>query len=424
MASIKFYLNEPGARKTSIYFRLSYGTYEVVNGKKNYLNLRYFTSETIQPEYWDTKAGRARATKRFPQYPEFNARLENIANTTLNILRRLQNDGVKPTNEIIKNELDYIYKGVKNRTNKADQPFELMQYIEHFIQTSDKRESTKKSYRIVKNNLEEYQTKRKKHLTFNSIDIDFYNDFIQFLKSKNYALNTIGTRIKILKTFLSNAEEAGLPVVSDYRKRAFAKPAEETEAVYLTKSELIAMYGLNLEKSKKLERTRDLFLVGAYTGLRFSDLSKLNRDNIGNDTISVRTVKTGVVVDIPIHPVVRSILGKYEGNLPRVPSNQNFNQYIKEVARRSGINAPVRVEGTKGFFVSGKTEPKYNLVSSHTARRSFATNAFLGDVPTVSIMKITGHKTEKAFMKYIKISSEDNARKLLTHNFFSAVQAV
>jgi integrase len=421
MASIKFYLDDSKAKKTSVYFRLSYGAHEIVNGKKKYQSLRYFTSEIIQPEYWDAKAGRAKETKKFPQYPEFNARLKNIENEAFNILRRLQNDGISPTNEIIKKELD---KGVKNWTDKAGRHLELMPYIEHFIRTTNKKESTKKSYSVVLGNLAEYQEQRKKAITFANANIDFYNDFVRFLVGKNLAPNTIGTRIKILKTFLSSAEDAGILVAGDYKRKAFAKPGEETEAVYLSVPELMNMYGLNLEKSKKLERVRDLFLVGAYTGLRFSDLSRLNGENVGSDTISIRTIKTGAVVEIPIHPVVRSILGKYGGNLPKIPSNQKFNQYIKEVAKLAGIDAQVRAESTKGNFMYKKSEPKYNLITSHTARRSFATNAYLGDVPTVSIMKLTGHKTEKAFMKYIKISSEDNARKLLSHAFFSPIQAV
>ena len=103
----------------------------------------------------------------------------------------------------------------------------------------------------------------------------------------------------------------------------------------------------------------------------------------------------------------------------RLPSNQKFNDYIKEVSKLAGIKEAVKVEQTKGDLTTKKSEPKYKLVTSHTARRSFATNAYLADIQTISIMGITGHKTEKAFMKYIKISQEDNARKLMYHKFFT-----
>ncbi len=116
---------------------------------------------------------------------------------------------------------------------------------------------------------------------------------------------------------------------------------------------------------------------------------------------------------------MKSILEKYDYQLPRIPSNQKFNDYIKKVAELAGINEQITTEITKGGFkVMGTTE-KFNLVTSHTARRSFATNAFLNDVPSIAIMKITGHKTESAFMKYIKMSAKDNAKKMQLHPFFN-----
>jgi len=422
MASVKFYLTRPKSKvKTSIFFRFYYGAYETVSGKKKYLPMKYYTDESVLPEFWDAKAGRVKETRKYPQYPEFNVRLKEIENTALNVLRRLQNDGIEPTNDILKREFNKIWQAGKNQTEEPAAGMELMQYISHFIKTSNVKESTKKSYRVVERDLKEYQTHKKTKLKFASIDIDFYNSFIKFLLSKKYAPNTIGTRIKVLKTFLSNAKEVGLPVSDDFKKKAFTKPKEETESIYLTESELMNMYGLDLVKTPKFDRVRDLFLTGAYTGLRFSDLSQLSKNDIGGDTISIKTVKTDTRVVIPLHPVVKSILNKYEYRLPKVPSNQKFNDYLKEIARLAGIDEPVSIEKTKGILKIRKSEPKYNLVSSHTARRSFATNAYLSDVPSISIMKITGHKTESSFMKYIKISQEDNARKLMYHKFFSPI---
>ena len=420
MASLKFYLNEPKSKKkTSIYFRFSYGAFEIINEKKKYLNLRYFTSESIDPIFWNTDTGRAKETKKFPQHPEFNARLKDIEDTAFNVLRRLQNDGTTPTNDLLKKEFDIIWKDAKDLTDTAPEHMEFMQYVNHFIETSNRREGTKKSYRRAYRDYQEYEQSRKMRLTFANIDIDFYNDFVKFLKSKKYAPNTIGTRIKVLKTFLSNAKEVELPVNDDFKKKAFAKPKEETETIYLNESELMSIYSLNLESKPKLDRARDLFLIGAYTGLRFSDLSQLNKDNITDDTIAIKTIKTGTPVVIPLHSIVRSILGKYDNNLPKIPSNQKFNDYIKEIAALAGIKDSVKVEQTKGDLTIKTSTPKHQLVTSHTARRSFATNAFLADMPAIAIMKITGHKTESAFMKYIKISSEDNARKLMQHKFFT-----
>jgi integrase len=124
-------------------------------------------------------------------------------------------------------------------------------------------------------------------------------------------------------------------------------------------------------------------------------------------------------VVIPIHPVVRAILEKYDSKLPKAPNNQIYNQRISEVAEVAGIDEPVYCEQTTGTERIKRSFAKHELVSSHTARRSFATNAYLRDVPTLSIMKITGHRTEKSFMGYIKMSQKDNALKLQTHSFFT-----
>jgi len=245
----------------------------------------------------------------------------------------------------------------------------------------------------------------------------------------------IGTRIKILKTFMSEANNRGINVPTDYTKKSFKKPNEESFSIYLTESELMQMYYIetspeSLEILRKefitnkfpdyLAKVRDLFLIGCYTGLRFSDLSKLNKDNINKDnTINIKTIKTNQSVVVPIHPITKQIFEKYNYQLPREISNQKFNEYLKDVAKIAGINEPITAESTKGGFKVSETTEKYNLVTSHTARRSFATNAFLMDMPSISIMKITGHKTESAFMRYIKMSAKDNAIKMQSHKFFN-----
>ena len=105
--------------------------------------------------------------------------------------------------------------------------------------------------------------------------------------------------------------------------------------------------------------------------------------------------------------------------MPKVISNQKFNQYIKDVCKLAKLDDTMIIEQTKGSLKVKEKQPKYELVTAHTARRSFATNAFVAGVPTISIMKITGHKTEKVFMNYIKISGQENAKKLQLHTFFN-----
>lgn len=433
MANIKFYLKDASKNETSIYLRFNIGSVLDHTGKKVYQNFKYFITEKINPEYWDSKTCRAKKTKNFPQYPEFNARLNVIESKVSAIIYQIQNNEIEITPETLRFEIDKFMKPEK-MVKPTETTNDLFSFIDHLIETSTNRESTLKSYKVVKRDLLNYQTEKKTRLTFEKIDIDFYNSFVEYLRKQNYATNTIGTRIKILKTFVSEANERGISVSEDYKKKSFKKPHEETHSIYLNESELMQIYRMEeqpdfLKRLKKkynretlpdyLDRIRDIFLIGCYTGLRFSDLSQLKGENINSDnTISVKTQKTNQNVVIPIHPIVKTILEKYDYQLPRIPSNQKFNDYIKEVAELAGINEKITTEITKGGLKVMETTEKFNHVTSHTARRSFATNAFLADVPSIAIMKITGHKTESAFMKYIKMSAKDNAKKMQMHPFF------
>ena len=118
-------------------------------------------------------------------------------------------------------------------------------------------------------------------------------------------------------------------------------------------------------------------------------------------------------------PRVKRIFEKYDYQFPKPISNQKYNEFLKDIARMAGITTPVTRTRTIVGKLTTTTVPKYELVTSHTARRSFATNAYLADVPNLEIMKITGHKTEAAFLKYIRISAEESAKKMAKHSHFS-----
>jgi len=164
-----------------------------------------------------------------------------------------------------------------------------------------------------------------------------------------------------------------------------------------------------------LEQVRDLFVFGCFVGLRFSDYSDIKPDNIvlidNEYFIKVTTKKTSELVIIPCNPIVLEIFEKYKSSpnkLPKSFSNQKFNDYIKDALEEAKF-----IE--TGRLSTNPTLPLYKCVSSHTARRSFATNYYLQGFPTIDLMKITGHKTEKAFLKYIRVSKLDSAKRLSAH---------
>lgn len=422
MSKISFTRKFPKGEITPLYAQIPIGTPIQIGNKTKYNYFRYYIPESINPKFWNKETCRAVKNAKFPEHPEFNQRLDNIESMINTVLLNFKNKGIIPDKTELKTELDKLIRPDKviQQADKTDfSKMCLVEFTEHLIKTLPYKHTTIKSYNVVKGNLIGYENKYNTKLTFKNADIDFYNTFIKYLSGLGLGQNTIGTRIKIVKTILNNANERGLTVSTDYQKKSFSKPSEETENIYLNETELTAIYNLNT-LPKYLESVRDMFLIGCYTGLRYSDLIRLTKDSItSDDTITIKTQKTEKIVDIPIHPHVKQIFEKYDYQLPKPISNQKYNEYIKLVVKHAGINEPITKQYRKNGLLANLTEPKYNFVTSHTARRSFATNAFLADVPVLAIMQITSHRTEESFMKYIKMSAKDNAMKLKTHRFFN-----
>ncbi|MEO6134749.1 MAG: phage integrase SAM-like domain-containing protein, partial [Ginsengibacter sp.] len=284
----------------------------------------------------------------------------------------------------------------------------------------DKSRNTLQNYNTVKGHLIEYQLKTKTKLTFDKINLDFFYSYVSFLqkytprnsKEKGLAQNTISKDITTLKVFMSEAVDMGLTTNMQFRHKKFTVQEEATDAVYLNDREINAVYKLDLSENQRLERARDLFVFGCYVGLRYSDYSTIKPENIisidGDLFIKLITTKTKTLVIIPCSPVVLEIFEKYKDNtnsLPRSYSNQKFNEYVKEVCEKAGL---VEI----GRLSTAPEKKLFESISSHTARRSFATNLYLDGFPTIEIMKITAHTTEKSFLKYIKVSKLDAAKRL------------
>lgn len=413
MPEAKFVLKEPKAdKKTLIYLFYNY----------NNQRLKFSTGEKIDPVFWNFTKQRVKETSKFPQYPEFNQRLRNIETAVNNCYRRLFNDNIFISPEILKKELLDELDDEKLVTKQVDFLEWIKSEIE-ILKLSQKIGSIQ-VYNALLKHLTEFSIKKKNKLSFENISIDFYEQFKDYLiNDKKLLNNTFGKQIKTLKTFLNLATEKGVNKNLTYKSRLFKAPQEPIDHIYLTNDELEKIYKMDFLEKKYLERVRDLFLIGCYTGLRFSDFTQLKKENLvetkNGFVFDVLTNKTGERVIIPIKPVVKTVWDKYNGHLPRAISNQKMNEYLKELGELAGISQMVIIKKTSGLDIREKICPKFELISTHTARRSFATNTFLAGMPAISIMKFTGHKTESSFMKYIKVSQERNAELLSSHPFFN-----
>jgi len=409
MPEAKFVLKDPKAENETLVYLIF---------RFNNERLKYSTGVKIDPKFWNAAKQRAKETKDFKTYPEFNQYLKHIDNSVnacyLSLKSNAEVELITP--DLLKEEL----KKVLNQT--TEKKITLFEFIEDYIKqiTPLRKKGSIEVYQSTLNVLKAYATSKRIIVDFDTINLNFYNDFSEYVSIKLGRMkNTEGKYIKTLKSFLTEATERGLNTNLEYKSKRFKVVKETADTIYLTLDELAKIKNLDLTNKLHFDRIRDLFLIGCYTGLRFSDFSKIKPENITNNTIAITTAKTDERVVIPLNPIVKDIISKYDGALPREISNQKMNIYLKDIVELAGVDTLIMQRKTKGNKATKITLPKYKLVSTHTARRSFATNAFKSGVPAISIMKITGHKTEKAFMAYIKISQEENAKILAMHPFFN-----
>jgi site-specific recombinase XerD len=379
------------------------------------------TGLTILPKDWETdktkgkKYQRAKTTVK--EHPEFNSsliRLEGIADKTFN--RFVNENNRQPTIKEFKILLQ------KTINPKANNKLDFFSYFDKFIKESEFKtnDKTKKPYstatisiyKTALKHLKEYAKIKRKRIDFDTIDLDFYYSYFEYLtKDKKFSENNKGKLIKVIKTVLNDATERGINKNLAFRSKRFKVVSEDVENVYLDDSELLELYNLDLTDNKRLDRVRDLFYIGCNTGLRFSDLSKIKNENIIKNQLHIKdSKKTGVSVVIPLKNEIFKILKKYDGMFPTSVSNQKMNEYVKELCKKvESLKHKVEVVKIKdGLKVIEQIE-KYKLISTHTARRSFATNCYKKNVPSIVIMGVTGHKTESSFLKYIKITSKEKA---------------
>jgi integrase len=236
------------------------------------------------------------------------------------------------------------------------------------------------------------------------------------LIANNLSTNTIGKHIQTIKLVLNEATEKGYNTNLAFKSKRFTSLHEATESIYLTADELVEIEQLDLSQDKRLDKVRDLFLIGCYTGLRYSDFSMLRPEHIKADFIEINQAKTGGWVVIPVHSTVKKILKKYNGGLPQAISNQKTNEFLKEIGKKvPSLKAKASKGLTKGGVKVHQSFEKWELITSHTARRSFATNEYLAGTPAITIMAITGHKSEKTFLGYIKLTPNEHAKLLELH---------
>lgn len=243
---------------------------------------------------------------------------------------------------------------------------------------------------------------------------DWFRRLVEGFNERGYSDNYKSTIITKLKSCLNEAYEEGYHRNTAYMK--VKKSFTPSDTIYLTAEEIERLWELKPREKHDAE-VRDLFLLGFYCAARYGDYSQLNKSMIRDGVIHLTSHKTGVESLIPCSPRVVTILNRNKGKAP-VMTQEELNRGIKKVCMMAKINQSVTTTIVKGGKQIKKVSPKWKLVSSHTARRSAATQLVLRGLPERSVMLLTGHKTHTAFATYVRLTKEENASNLKNEPFF------
>ena len=272
-------------------------------------------------------------------------------------------------------------------------------------------ESTISTYETTRNHFINFQAKQRRKYNLNDIDqklIDSFSDYLNL--HLKMAFNGSGKYMKTFRVMMNYARQKKLISMDIIMDSKVTVTKESPDNIYLTEQEIESMMDLNDFETPLYKVVRDYFVIGCKTGLRFSDYSKLANAQFNNGFIYLTQKKTQGKVTIPIHPMVEQILATYPGGLPKCPPNQVFNRYLKDIGKKlPELNIDFEKTVTRSRIAVPKTFKKWELLQTHTARRSFCTNEYLSGMAPMTIMAISGHKSEKSFKAYIKADSLQHA---------------
>lgn len=372
------------------------------------------TGYNIKPEHWDAK--KKWIKRASTEFEEIDSVLTKITSKLGEILSYAKDNAIDPTVDYVLLELEKN-RDYEQRSNRVDMFKTLELYIEEKAPHVSKDQV--KDYKSLRKHLTKFKEHSSQPVTFRNLNLKFYNEFMDYLYYKavkpdgtvGLVTNSAGKVIRLLKGFVNYQIAKG--TIPNIDLKNFKVVEEETDAIYLNENELAEIYKLDLSDDNELELIRDVFIVGCYTGLRYSDLSNLSSQHIDtiNGNINIKQRKVHKAVVIPMIDYVPDILKKYNYDLPEI-SGYKFNERVKELGQKIKLNQKIEVVRKKGNNRVKDIYKKWEMISSHTCRRSFCTNMYLSGFPAEELMRISGHKSPAAFMRYIKVDNFQAADRL------------
>lgn len=385
------------------------------DGNKLLLN----THEKVDTKYWDKKTKRGNIRKA--RDPRLKGEL-NLLNRFLSSYEgKIHSIRLKMKTENPSIEFSEIENQIKIEFGKKSNT--IYDVYNEFIIAKGAivGKETIQKHKRLKAILEDFEKDTGYKLNFNSINKLFEDKFFTYLIDDKKMLNSTAHKtISFLKTFLIWAYDRKLNPNTEFR--SFRGKTYENEVIFLNEEELMTLYNLKLDDDR-LARVRDVFVLQCFTGPRYSDILSLKKEDIRAGTWNLRQQKTKNITQIPLNKYAISVLAKYPDYALPVISNQKMNKYIKELCELAGIDETITIVKYRGSKEIEETKKKYEVVGTHTARRTFITLSLRKGMKPEVIMKITGHKSYKMFQKYLKIA-DDHTRKEMFEAWGEPLQQV
>jgi integrase len=381
------------------------------------------TKLIVTKEYWTKQHNnkRIKETETLVTRNKVNDELGKIQEFVLNTFNTT--DANMVDKKWLENQI-YLYYNPPAAPQQL--PTDLINYLDKYLEfkKNDITYNTKKKINVIKQLLMRYVDYSKKPLNLTDVDGNFKMSFEAYCLENLYAPNTIATAFKFIKTICNHAKSNGLNISSQLGNIKVKQT--KVDNIYLTFEELEKIEKTEKEKfTDSLLNARDWLIISCYTGQRISDFMRFTDNQIrvenGKSLLEFTQVKTGKNMTVPLHQKVLEILKKRDGKFPYAISDQKYNAYIKKVCEIAEINEVVKgskksetAEDSGIYRKESNDFKKYELVTSHIGRRSFATN-FYGKIPTTYLIYVTGHSTEQMFLTYIGKSNKDLAMELTNY---------
>lgn len=372
----------------------------------------------VEPSKWSTDTQRCKNNtthgKKKVAASVINREIGRYEAAAEKLFYQYGQENVEPTKEQFKADFLKEVRGIE--PEKKDEKTFYQVFDEFVRDTGFKNSWTKATYEkfhALKAHLDEY----KNNLSFEDFNEEGLNRFVAYLRDEAGLRNsTIDNQLGFVRWVLRWATAKGYNTIRDFETFRPKLKKTEHKVVFLDWDELMRVYNFQFAQNKGyLERVRDVFCFCCFTSLRYSDVANLKWSDVGSDYIQVTTIKTNDTVKIELNDYSKGIIDKYrDANFPNnmvlpVISNQKMNTYLKEMGKVCGLDTPITITYYKGHERIDEVHPKYELLGTHTGRRTFICNALMLGITPEIVMKWTGHSDYKTMKPYIDVA--DSAKK-------------